>query len=201
MRRGVAAVVAAAVVGAIVAVVVVASPSHARLAGSNGVEASAFNTVVADGREYCQTVFLPAHADRIRMTVGSYDKPTPAIDVTIKGPGGRTIARHRTAGGFRQGVATFALGATTAAPVAAARLCLRPDGTKIALAGAADGARVEFLRPGRESYFAIAGTMLHRFGLGKPDWQGAWLGFVAIALLVAVWALTARVMLREGDGT
>jgi hypothetical protein len=199
MRRGVAVVVAAAAIGAVVAVLVVGSSSHARLAGSNGVDAGSFSVMLADRQDFCQTMFVPGDADRIRMTIGSYDRPTPAIDVTVRRADGSVVASHRTAGGFTQGVATLALGTTTSGPLEGGRVCVRPAGSKIALGGFQNNARVEFMRPGHESYFALAGTMLHRFGLGKPDWQGTWPAIVAFALVVAAWVLTARVLLREGS--
>jgi hypothetical protein len=196
MRRGVAAVVAVAVAGGVFAIVLLGSGTHARLAGTNNIEAGSFVVVLKDGQQFCQQMFVPKDADRIRMTIGSYDAPMPAVDVTLKGPNG-VVSHARNPAGVPQGVVTLKLGATTREPLPGGYVCVRPDGTKIALGGFQQLARVEFLRPGRESYFGIAGTMLHRFGIARPSWWGAWVGIVAVLLLIAVWTVTARTLLRE----
>ena len=197
MRRAVAAVIAAALAATVVAVVLKGSEEEPRLAGSNGVDAGSFSVEVAEGEAHCQkNEFVPADADRVRMTIGSYDRPMPPIALSVTGPGGETIA-ERTTRPPEQGVVELALGRTTERPQPDATVCVEPQGTRVALGGFRENARVEWLRPGEESVFALAGPIMHRFELGKPGWVGGWTLVVALLLIVAVLVLTVRLVVRE----
>ena len=197
MRRAVAAVIAAALAATVIAVVLKGSEEEPRLAGSNGVDAGSFSVELRDGEAHCQkNEFVPADADRVRMTIGSYDRPMPPIELTVTAPGGRTIAERATRPPD-QGVVDLALGRTTEQPQPDATVCVKPVGTRVALGGFRENARVEWMRPGEESLFGVAGAILHRFELGKPAWVGGWTLVVALLLVVAVLLLTVRLVIRE----
>jgi hypothetical protein len=192
-----AALIAAAVVVAAATVVLLGTRSEPRLAGSNGVDAGSFVVTVPAGRRHCQRdQFVPADADRMRMTIGSYRRPMPPIVVTVAGPDGRSLVNRR-ATPPEQGVVELPLGLTTQAPLRRATVCLTPEGRRIALAGFNKDPRIEWLRPGSESELGLTGTILHRFGIGKPGWMGGWTLALAALLVAAVWVLTARIVLRE----
>jgi hypothetical protein len=195
--RLVAALIAAAAVATVVAVLVLGTRSDPRLAGTNGVDAGSFAVTVPAGRRHCQEgQFMPADADRLRMTIASFDRPMPPIVLTIEADG-RSVVNRRVPAPPKQGVVELLLGYTTRAPLRAVTVCLSPVGRRIALGGFDDHARIEWLRPGSESVLGLTGTILHRFGIGKPGWMGGWTLVLAALLVVAVWFLTARLLLRE----
>jgi hypothetical protein len=193
-----AALIAAAAVATVVAVGVLGSRAEPRLAGSNGVDAGSFSVVVPDGGRHCERdQLVPADADRLRMTIASFDRPMPPIEVDVTAAGGRPVIEQRAPAPPAQGVVVLALGETTRSPLSGATICVRPLGRKIALGGFEDHARMEWLRPGSESELGLTGTILHRFGIGKPGWMGGWTLVLGLLLAGAVWLLTARIVLRE----
>jgi hypothetical protein len=194
----VAALMAAAVLATAVLVFLLGSRSEPRLAGSNGVDAGSYSITVADGRRHCErNQFVPADADRLRMTIASFDRPMPPIALTITRRDGGVAVDRRVPAPARQGPVELPLGETTEAPVRGATVCVAPEGRRIALAGFKRNARLEWLRPGSESELGLAGTIAHRFGIGKPGWMGAWTLVAALLLIAGVWALTVRLVLRE----
>jgi hypothetical protein len=192
-----AALIAATVVATVIGVIVLGTRTEPRLAASNGVDAGSFSVAVPDGHRHClRGEFVPRDADRIRMTIGTFEQPMPPLDVTVTDADGRTLADRRVQAPA-EGVVVLPLGRTTDQPRPDSTVCLTPHGRKIVLGGFRDRARIEWLRPGSESVLGLSGTVLQRFGVGKPGWMGGWTLVLAIALVVAVWALTARLLLRE----
>jgi len=55
---------------------------------------------------------------------------------------------------------------------------------------------IEYLRPGRQTWASLAGTIAYHMGLGRAA-PGTWIVFLAIALVVAVSMLTSRLLIRE----
>jgi hypothetical protein len=55
---------------------------------------------------------------------------------------------------------------------------------------------MEYLRPGRESWWSLASSIAYRMGLGRAA-SGSWIVFLALALMLAVAVLAARLALRE----
>ena len=198
MRRAVAAVIAAAVVATVIAVAALGASDQPRLAGSNGVDAGSFSVELPGGARHCQSgEFVPGDTDRARMTIGSYDAPMPPIEIEIVDDR-RQIARN-VARPSEQGVVELPLGQTIDRAIPSASVCVRSLGGKVALGGFGDRARIEWLRPGQESLFGLTGTVLHRFDIGKPGWMGGWTLVLALVLAVGVFALTARLLLREAS--
>ena len=93
-------------------------------------------------------------------------------------------------------------------------LCLHVGGTDtVALAGAnftattssvtVDGApavgrvSVSYLRPGRESWWQLLGTLDQRFGLGKAPIFGDWTLPVLALVALALWIVAVRFVVRE----
>ena len=56
--------------------------------------------------------------------------------------------------------------------------------------------KIEYLRPGRRSWWAQAGSVAHRLGLDRAP-GGAWVALVPIALMAAAAVLTAWLVLRQ----
>jgi hypothetical protein len=192
------AVIAVVAVAVAITVVVLGTRQDSRLAGTNLYDAGSFSIVVQPGKQHCERgQFIPADTDRARMTIGSYGKPVPPIELTVTDESGRRLVDRRTPPAPREGVVVLPLGHTTQSPGPESVVCVRPVGSKIALGGFQKNARIEWLRPGEESYFQLSGVILHRFGIGKPGWTGGWTLIAAFGLMAGLCALTVRVLLRE----
>jgi hypothetical protein len=203
--------VGAGLVIAAAAVAVALSESKERLAGSNNLSAPQFVATVPAGGQACQGgEFVPGEAARLRLLVGTFTKPTPPLEVAIRAPG-RDPLRGRLAGGGAEGYVEVPLDRTTS-PVAGATVCVRNAGARRIVIGgfptepeiaagigrrrAAGKMRLEYLRPGRESWWALAPTVAHRFGLGKADFLGDWTLAAAAVLLLSAWVLAVRLLVR-----
>lgn len=64
-----------------------------------------------------------------------------------------------------------------------------------------DEIRVDYLRPGRESWLELAPVLARRFALFKPSFFGPWTLWAALASMVLLWALAALLVTRSGDVT
>jgi hypothetical protein len=191
--------VGAALVVVVIGVAAALSESKQRLAGSNNVPPSHFVVTVPRGGEACQPgEFVPADSRELRLMVGTYHRPVPRLEVELRAPGAPAVHGVLPAG-RTEGWVEIPLERTTgAAP--GATLCLRNGGAhRIVVAGTHTGPfarvgrrrsagrmRIEYLRPGRESWWALVPTIEHRFGLGKAGFVGGWtLAAVALVLLAA----------------
>lgn len=187
--------------------------SHAerRRAGTNGVWAQA-EAVVPAGATACQrSEIVPAGAVSLRFLAGGHG---PALLVLRRG--GATVERVETVVDPRTG--------QVAAPIAPAsqdrggvELCLTPrfktnlvvgptpppDG-ELTIAGAAtEGTMpVEYLFPGRRSWWSFAGTIASRLGRGRGDLTAGGTAWLILALAGAALALGGFVVVRSllGDG-
>lgn len=181
--------------------------SQPRLAGTNDLRAGDA-IALAPGRRLCQAqeeVF--ADADRLRLlsAPGTADGPPLAVELR---DGRRTVARGAVAGGYAAGYAVARLDRVTDARLA--EVCVTNAGEEpVALLGQAlppeqaarlDGEpapgrlRLEWVRPGSESWLALVPVIAHRFGFGKADWLGSWTLWLAAALVVCAIGLSARLL-------
>jgi hypothetical protein len=125
-----------------------------------------------------------------------------------KGP----VSTGALAPGWRTGVVTIPV-SRVARTLQGATVCLTNLGQRsIAFAGSVPDAdfyvaiagkplsgrlRIEYMRPGRESWFSLLPTLAHRFSLAKADLVRHWAwGGVIVLMLFAV-ALAARTVIRE----
>jgi hypothetical protein len=140
---------------------------------------------------------VPADTGAVRLLVGTYGRQVPGLRVAVRS-GARTVSTGTFAGGPEghvsvpiEHVAERLEGATVCVGVVA------PAGTRTVLYGSGDQLRLEWLRPGSESWFGVLGTVAHRFGLGRGFFGGAWVLGLALLLLAAAWAVAVRLTLRE----
>jgi hypothetical protein len=75
-------------------------------------------------------------------------------------------------------------------PTGAARAARGPAGLLPGREG------VEYMRPGRSSWWSLAPAVARRLGLGRA-WSGTWNAWFVIALMCAVVILCSRAILRE----
>ena len=194
------AVVAIGVVALIVGVAVVLAQSGPRQAGTNSIVEAGQVTVLRAGERHCQTgETVPKDGARLRILVGTFGRPVPALRVTARNRDGRLLTEGRRQAGGREGYVVVPLrrvGETTPG----VEVCIATSGgRRTVLYGQAPSVRLEWLRPGEESWYALLPAVAHRFGLGKAAPLGSlWLLVPALLLLAAALAAT-RLVLRETE--
>jgi hypothetical protein len=206
------AMAAVLVVAAIFAVVTL-SASKPRLAGNNGVSTDVFVAVIdLDGKSLCtRGVTLPTDATGVRMFVGTYRRLGVQMKMTVRDAAGRLLAVS-TPPRFDDGArVTFAV--PNERP-SALDLCFVTDGSKVAVAGNANGnanpaqtswldkrpakgdVSLEYMRAGTSSGWSMIPTAFSRASLFRPSWVGPWTFYLgallALAMIAAGWALLLR---------
>ena len=173
-----------------------------------------FSAALPHGGTLCQpAMVLPSDAQHLEVLIGTYGVPVPALSASFTATRGSTRASGRLAAGAHEGYVQIPL-RYPHGPTAEGTLCLRVGGahkvvfggepaTPGALSEQVDGAPqpgridVVYLRPGRESWWQLLGTLDERLGLGKASLFGDWtLPAMALALL-GVWIAAVRLLARE----
>lgn len=206
----IARLAAAAAVAVLLAGVVLAlADEQPRLAGTNDLRA--FHAVPIPPRDtLCQgPEIVPGESGRLRVFASATGGSGPALAVEIR-DGRGTVSRGRIAPGYGDAGVTAEI-----EPVERTRVvdevCVENRGeTVVALVGqpvpedqlpevggvrAEARLRLEWLRPGSESWLDLAPTVLHRFGLGKADALGSWTLWLAAALVLLTWVAALRLVL------
>jgi hypothetical protein len=185
-----------------------------RIAGTDHLNQVGFVATVSGGQTLCQPqMILPEDAQRVQMLIGTYGSPAPSLAVNFRDAGGRVLTGGRLAAGARQGEVTVPIAYPHGA-TAVGTLCVHVGGSrKVSLAGdifpsgpsseqiagrpQAGRIAVTYLRPGSESWWRLLPTLSRRFGLGKASFFGDWtLPFAALVLL-GLWVVVARLLVRE----
>ena len=192
---------------------VILSHSSERLSGTNLVPNGAYIEGLGHGQEACQEgELLPADTAALRMTIGAYGKPGPSLTVTFKGPHGGLLTTGVLQPGWREGVVRIPIKHVSAASEEA-RFCLRDDGAQpIALSGDSPDpgfrlqvagktienqrVRIDYMRPGSESWLALAPAIVYRFGVAKAGWVRGWAWIAVIVLMLSAVGLALREVLR-----
>lgn len=212
MRVRIALGAAAAALAALILLTLAGSKQ--RISGSNRVPNPTFAATIPPHSSICQRgELVPADTAALRMTIASYGQRTPPVSYDLRDPGGAQIASGSIGGGFRQGVVDLPLAGRVRTTRPGTRFCLTDAGSvRIALAGVAPygatGARLElsggstplgalridYLRPGRESWLSLAGVLAYRFTLGKGSLVAGWAWAGALVLMLAVAVICARAL-------
>jgi hypothetical protein len=194
----------------LVAAAIVLSDREPRMAGSNLVPELGFLPELAPGQRLCQAQELvPRDADSVRILVGTFGGPGGGLDVTLD-TRGRRLTQGSLPPGHGQGHLTVPI-RPLSRTTGDATLCIANRGdSKVALGGSdrvspfarvggaelPGRARVEYMRPGRESWWSLAGEVVHRFGYGKAGLLGSWTLFAALLLMLVAGAAAAVALLR-----
>lgn len=186
----------------------------ARTAGGNRVTPAIFAVAVPAGGVLCQPVLgVPSDAASVRMVIGTYGFPVPALSMRFINSAGAEVAFGGLPVGARQGPVTIPLAHVPRAS-GATRACLRigtsahivvggegvpPNPGTATVNGAQQAGQVTlvYTRAGRESWWELLGTLARRFGLGKAPFFGTWTLPVIALLLLGVWIATVRLLVRE----
>ena len=162
------------------------------------------------GKIYCQShEVLPRGTSAVRLR--SYAFLGPRVELTISAQG-RLIAHGERGSGWTGGVVTIPVNWLSTAR-SGLDLCFTfftnqdetigffGEPTQVLAARGPSGSlpgrvRVEYLRPSHASWWSLAPEVARRMGLGRAP-SGTWVALLAVALMVGVFALCARVILRE----
>lgn len=192
--------------------VAVISDPRPRLAASNSkVVASGAAVVVAPGQEHCEAgQFVPEDAAMLRVFAGSESRPTgEPLRLSVTDPdSGEVVDRRQLDGGYELGALEVPLD-PPAGDLANGEVCIENLGdTPMAFAGnrtrfdaeirphadrGEEDVRIDLLRAGEESLWAMAPEVAHRFALFKPAPAGSW--FMWAVLAGAVGSGVAAVLL------
>ena len=192
----------------VLALVLVLSSSALTVAGGNFVPASGPIGFVKGGNSGCQIAgTVPQGTSAVRIAASINVGPKVTLQLL---EGAQVISSgERDAGwGIDESVTIPIKPVTRTIPDA--RVCvafgpalelLELKGEKVTITAANGGRsqasrfRIEYLRPGR-SWWSLASSVARRMGLGHAP-AGTWTMLILIALMIAVAALTSRLVLRE----
>jgi hypothetical protein len=206
--RSVRITLGVAAVLTLLAVGLVLSGSPVTVAGTNSVPVLSKLGSVKGGERGCQPGgTVPAGTSAVRLSLAA--NTGPRVSVTIDS--GTTRVTHGAA------AAGWGIAESVTVPVqrvrravANTRLCLSlgPAVEPVVVNGAVEQVttaagsarnferfRIEYLRPGRESWWSLASSVARRMGLGHAP-SGTWIVFAELALMLAVAGLAAGLVLR-----
>jgi hypothetical protein len=197
----------------IVAVAVLAQRQQRR-SGTNLTADAGYVIPLSAGEQVCEPEeLLPGDTGALRVDADSGASPGGRLTASISEASGRVVASGALRSGWHTGVVTIPV-SRVPNTLSGATVCLVNEGAHpIAFGGSVPDAnfyvalggkplsgrlRIEYMRPGRESWFALAPTLVHRFSLAKANLVRHWAAAAAIVLLLLAVALATRTMLREG---
>jgi hypothetical protein len=193
---------------------VVLSRTEQRLAWTNTQVNVSGNDVPIKGRKRaCQPEAIPAKTAALRVFVGTRAGRAGPLEGSIRARG-REVASGDFGMVFDGQPATAELSRTVRSEIPTARVCFRNRGrATVRLAGDRtpirfggvnpygtvydDEPRVDYLRPGEETWWSLAGTVADRFGGAKTTFFGPWTMWAVFALIGTIWLAAIVLMLRR----
>jgi len=198
-----------------VAVGIALSQRAPRMSGTNFVVLTGPVVSLSGGSQSCQahTYVAPGTAAVQLVVVESASGGVPPLSLRLRDGAGVLLARGRIAGAPHVGTVTVPLRPAVRAERRDASVCLRNESrtTTVVLKGnvgprehlaLVDGrpavgvVSLRYLRPGRESWWALLPQIARRFGLGKAPFVGSWTLPLLALLLGALWIAVVRMLLR-----
>jgi hypothetical protein len=195
-----------------VAGVAILTRSEPRRSGTNLISNTGFVIPLAPGRQLCEPgELLPGDTGGLRLAADSGIYPGPRLAVHIFSAQG-AVSSGGLAPGWRSGRVLIPI-RRVAQTLPSAIVCVRNAGSRpvsfggsapasgfvIELAGKPFGGRlrIEYMRPGSESWLSLLPTLVHRFSLAKSDIVRHWAWIAVLVLMLLAVGLAARTMLRE----
>jgi hypothetical protein len=190
------------------------SGSAPRSAGSDHTSTPVFAAAVPAGGLLCQpSAFLTGDAARVQLLVGTYGHPVPDLRLLFTTAAGAEAGAGHLPAGAKEGLVTISIRVVHGLSTET-NFCLRVGAsTNIVLGGeggpvnpsssVVNGARqpgrvgMLYFRRGQETWWQLLPALTQRFGLGKDSFFGDWTLPAVALLLLAVWAATARLIIRE----
>jgi hypothetical protein len=213
--RAVVVTLAVALAGVILVLVLALSDEDVHLAGTNNAFDQFPVGEVRPGDELCEQLeTVPEDAAAVRVYV---EPGSPAaggrLSVLVRKEG-RTVSRGERTGGWPGGPVDVPI-ATVPRTVREAEVCLangdddhtftlRGHGVEPARLGFTlrgdqvdSQVRLTYLRAEPESWWSMAGTVAHRFGIGRGELFGGWIPFAWLLGVLAMCVVAVRLVLRE----
>lgn len=201
--RAVAATLVVGLAVLVVALIVTLSHVSTRRAGTNGIQVANVLGVTPGGGTFCQPrELIPAGTGATRLSLKAVGGPGTSVGVDVT-RGHATLAGGTRRAGWTGESVTVPLRAATTRDVfgsvcitlgAHARTALGGQKTAPRFAAASGNVklagrlRIEYLRPGRASWWAFASTVGHRIGLGRAP-AGPWAALLALTFMLTAIAL------------
>jgi hypothetical protein len=196
-----------------VAAIAILAQRQQRRSGTNGAADFGYVIAIHAGEQVCEPgELLPGDTGALRLRASSGGTLGPEVGATVADGHGRTVATGVLRPGWRTGMVTIAT-TRVAQTMPAAIVCLVNRGSQaIAFGGSVPDAdfyvvlggkplngrmRIEYMRPGRESWFSLAPTLVHRFSLAKADLVRHWAAAAALVLMLIAIVLATRIVLHE----
>jgi hypothetical protein len=209
----VALVLAIGLVAIAVAGVAILARSEPRRSGTNLISDSGFVIPLAAGRQLCEPgELLPGDTGGLRLAADSGGDAGPRLSVRVFSPQG-LISSGELAPGWRSEAVSIPI-RRVARTLPSAIVCLRNAGSRpVSFGGSAPASgfvielagkpfrgrlRIEYMRPGSESWLSLLPTLVYRFSLAKSDIARHWAWIAVIVLMLLAVGLAARTVLREG---
>jgi hypothetical protein len=208
--RSVKVVLAVGLAALAVAIVLVLAQSPISVAGGNSVPAKAYVELERGDIGSCQpSASIPKGTTAIRMTIEAR-AVGPKVSVRVIS-GSRVLSEGSQPAGWGSAPTVTVPVGRLAHAVHDARICIAigPTVEPFRFYGIQAGStalatnrlqqmtlRMEYLRPGPESWWSLASTVSYHLGLGRAA-GGTWIVFLALALMLAATVLASRLMVRE----
>lgn len=210
-RPAVVALVAATAV-LLAAALVVLTRSAPRRSGTNMTTVQSVTLSLPPGQTLCEPgEIVPADTGGLRVLAQTVS-PSGALQASVRGAHG-TIAAGTLAAGWTSGEVTIPI--SRVHTTVAAAVCFRNDGPHPLQFGGSQPdppftvlvngvqqsgrLRIDYMRPGSESWLELAPTLAYRLSLSRTALTGPWAALAVIVLMLAVALLTAYVLVREPE--
>jgi hypothetical protein len=215
-RRASRIAVALAVAGFLVGLVVALLHSKRHYAGSNSVRAVQVVTGLAPGRTICQQgELIPDKASTVEVSVATGGTPGPPLAAELRARSGRVLAAGTMRGGYHDGLVGVPI-PVVRRTLTDIEVCVRStapgtaqlygqlnvkDHLEINHRPAPGILRLAYMRPGDETWLALAPTIAHRFAQAKTRVATPFTFWLLLVAVVAVAGLAVRSTLRDEDET
>lgn len=190
------------------------SRSEPRRSGTNLTKDVGYVIPLGSRQELCEPgELLPGDTGALRLRASSSAPGGPRLSVSISDSAGR-ISSGALAQGWRSGTVSIPV-SRIAQTLPAATVCIANLGDRqVSFGGSAPDAsfyvaiagkplsgrlRIEYMRPGSESWFSLLPTLAHRFSLAKGGLVRHWAIFGTIVLMLLALALSVWIVLKEED--
>jgi hypothetical protein len=183
-----------------------------RRAGTNLTANTGFVIPLEAGELLCEPgELVPGDTGALRLSISSGAVPGPRLDATIEAAG-RRLAAGDLASGWRSGTVTIPISHVRTTEQGATVCIVNHGASRISIGGSVPDAnfymaiggkplsgrmRIEYMRPGSESWLALLPTLAHRFALAKADLVRHWAATAALLLMLFAVVLALRTVLRE----
>jgi hypothetical protein len=205
-------VLAAGLLAIAIAATAILLQREPRRAGTNLTSDAGFAIALGSGQRLCEPgELLPGDTAALRLLALTNGLPGPRLSVSISSPTG-LVSSGALAAGWRAGTVSIPV-SRVANTVSGATVCLINLGSSgVAFAGSVPDSgffvrlagkplsgrlRIEYMRPGRESWLQLLPTLAHRFSLAKSDLVRHWASGAALALMLLALVLAARTLLKD----